>query len=44
MSKVICEICGTAYPDTENECPVCGFEKPEAAEFTTEDTDRKSVV
>lgn len=37
MSKVICEICGTAYPDTEKECPVCGFEKPETAEFVPED-------
>ncbi len=37
MSKVICEICGTAYPDTEKECPVCGFEKPETAEFASDD-------
>lgn len=37
MSKVICEICGTAYPDTEKECPVCGFEKPETAEFAADD-------
>jgi len=37
MSKVICEICGTTYPDTEKECPVCGFEKPETAEFAPDD-------
>ncbi len=37
MSKVICEICGTAYSDTEKECPVCGFEKPETAEFASDD-------
>ena len=37
MSKVICEICGTAYPDTENECPVCGFEKTETAEILEEE-------
>ena len=24
MSKVICDICGTAYPETEENCPVCG--------------------
>ena len=36
MSKVICEICGTAYPETENECPVCGFEKPENPEYAPE--------
>ena len=25
MSKIICDICGTKYPDTEAECPICGF-------------------
>lgn len=25
MSKIICEICGTAYPDTEPQCPICGW-------------------
>ena len=24
MSKIICDICGTAYPDTASECPICG--------------------
>lgn len=24
MSKVICEICGTSYPDTADKCPICG--------------------
>lgn len=38
MSKIICEICGTAYSDTEQQCPVCGFEKPETAEFAADDT------
>lgn len=42
MSKVICEICGTAYPDTEKECPVCGFEKPETAEFAPDDAPASS--
>lgn len=37
MSKIVCEICGTTYPDTEKECPVCGFEKPETAEFAPDD-------
>ena len=36
MSKIICEICDTAYPDTEMECPVCGFPKPEVAEVAPE--------
>ena len=37
MGKVICEICGTNYSDAEKECPVCGFEKPETADFAPND-------
>lgn len=25
MSKIICEICGTAYQDTAERCPICGY-------------------
>lgn len=25
LSKVICEICGTAYPDSAVSCPICGY-------------------
>lgn len=24
MNKVICDICGTSYPDTSDQCPICG--------------------
>lgn len=24
MDKIICEICGTKYPETEEKCPLCG--------------------
>ena len=24
MNKIICEICGTAYPETAECCPICG--------------------
>ena len=24
MNKVICDICGTSYPDTAERCPICG--------------------
>ena len=24
MSKVICDVCGTSYPDTATQCPICG--------------------
>lgn len=28
MSKIICEVCGTAYPDTSYQCPICGCARP----------------
>ena len=24
MSKIICDVCGTSYPETVNQCPICG--------------------
>lgn len=24
MSKIICQVCGTAYPETDTQCPICG--------------------
>lgn len=37
MSKIICEICGTTYPDTAECCPICGCSRDMAAEFAKED-------
>lgn len=25
MGKVICDICGTTYPETSQQCPICGY-------------------
>ena len=25
MNKVVCNICGTSYPENVSECPICGF-------------------
>ena len=27
MGKIICEICGTVYPDTAECCPICGYSR-----------------
>lgn len=27
MSKIICDVCGTAYPETASVCPICGSAK-----------------
>ncbi len=35
MNKVICDICGTSYPDTATNCPICGFERD--GKFTLSD-------
>lgn len=24
MSKIICDVCGTSYPETSTQCPICG--------------------
>ncbi len=31
MSKIVCDICGTTYPDTAEVCPICGCAKDAAA-------------
>ena len=36
MSKIFCEICGTAYAYTAKQCPICGCPKPESAEFSVD--------
>lgn len=27
MSKIICDVCGTSYPETASQCPICGCAK-----------------
>lgn len=39
MSKVICDVCGTTYPETAAVCPICG-----CAKNTTEQTGADSNV
>ena len=31
MNKIICDICGTSYPDTADCCPICGCSRDAAA-------------
>ena len=28
MSKIICDVCGTSYPETADQCPICGCVRP----------------
>jgi len=36
MSKIICEICGTVYPDNATTCPICGYPRNNAQSETAE--------
>ena len=37
MNKIICDICGTSYPDTSESCPICGYSQIPDLELTAED-------
>ena len=32
MSKIICDICGTTYPDSSDCCPICGYSNDATAQ------------
>ena len=38
MSKIICEICGTSYPETAECCPICGCSQTDAEKITADET------
>lgn len=42
MSKIICEICGTVYPDNATGCPICGY--PRSIGNTPEDITEETVL
>ncbi len=37
MNKVICDVCGTKYPETTEQCPICGCAKPENARIVSDE-------
>lgn len=37
MNKLICDVCGTMYPENASQCPICGCAKPEAAAAVSAD-------
>lgn len=44
MSKIICDICGTTYPDTADSCPICGCSRDAAAEFLGDEFISEEIV
>lgn len=41
MSKVICDLCGTSYPETASQCPICGCARP-AQDAVVDSTDKET--
>ena len=39
MSKLLCDVCGTAYPDTAAQCPICGYAATEASRISADGAD-----
>lgn len=37
MSKIICDVCGTTYPETAECCPICGCSRDSAADLLADD-------
>lgn len=35
MNKIVCDVCGTSYPETAAQCPICGTAKTDSAKTTT---------
>lgn len=44
MSKIVCDICGTAYPDTATECPICGCTPDVSAALLADTMAEEEVV
>ena len=41
MNKIICDICGTSYPEDAQKCPICGYSRDYKVEPMAEDDDFK---
>lgn len=39
MSKIICDVCGTSYPETAEQCPICGSARPADIQGIVSDTE-----
>ena len=44
MSKVICDICGTSYPETAKQCPICGCVRPGDVQRVTNEIKKDGEV
>lgn len=38
MEKVICDVCGTSFPETDDQCPVCGCARSDNRQTSADNT------
>lgn len=39
MSKIICDICGTVYPDNATACPICGYPRQDSEKAVLDESE-----
>lgn len=44
MSKIICDICGTTYPESADQCPICGCTKEMLEQFLADEMLQKEAA
>ncbi len=44
MSKIICDVCGTSYPETSTQCPICGCVRPAETQSVPADGVEETAV
>ena len=44
MSKVICDVCGTSYPDTVNQCPICGCARADVVDPAPQNVNEENAA
>lgn len=42
MSKIICDICGTVYPDNATVCPICGYPRQDSEKAVLNEAEKKA--
>lgn len=43
MSKVICDICGTQYPESAEQCPICGYARTDFLKNAIDDSELENI-
>lgn len=43
MSKIICDVCGTSFPDTATQCPICGCVRSADVDFMVKESADNNV-